>query len=82
VKKWYIASLFAVPIQDFKHLDDLYVADLSGRNERRLTHLNQALWAQLQLQDVERITCQSADGWDVDGFLVKPLGWEQGKKYR
>lgn len=68
-------------VNDFTHLDDLYVADLSGRGERRLTRLNQALWDKLQLQEVERITYKSADNWDVDGFLVKPIGWEAGKKY-
>lgn len=66
---------------DFKHLDDLYVADLSGQNEHKLTKLNEALWRQLELADVERITYKSADGWDVDGFLVKPIGWQEGKKY-
>jgi dipeptidyl aminopeptidase/acylaminoacyl peptidase len=66
---------------DFKHLDDLYVADLSGQNERRLTKMNEALWRQLELADVERIAYKSADGWDVDGFLVKPIGWQEGKKY-
>ncbi len=66
---------------DFKHLDDLYVSDLSGQNERRLTRLNEALWRQLELQDVERITYKGADGWDVDGFFVKPIGWQEGRKY-
>lgn len=66
---------------DFKHLDDLFVADFTGRSERKLTKLNEALWRQLELQDVERITYKSIDGWDVDGFFVKPLGWQEGKKY-
>ena len=66
---------------DFKHLDDLYVADLDGRNERKLTNLNANLWSQLQFADVERFTYKSADGWDVDGFFVKPINWEAGKKY-
>jgi dipeptidyl aminopeptidase/acylaminoacyl peptidase len=66
---------------DFKHLDDLYVSDLSAHNERRLTNLNQGLWKQLQLADVERFTYKSADDWDIDGFLVKPIGWQEGKKY-
>jgi len=66
---------------DFKHLDDLYVADLNGRNQRKLTSLNEALWRQIQLTDVERITYKSVDGWDVDGFFVKPLGWQEGRKY-
>jgi dipeptidyl aminopeptidase/acylaminoacyl peptidase len=66
---------------DFKHLDDLYVADLNGRNERKLTNLNEVLWKQLQPADVERFSYKSADDWDLDGFLVKPVGWQEGKKY-
>jgi dipeptidyl aminopeptidase/acylaminoacyl peptidase len=66
---------------DFKHLDDLYTADLDGSNERKLTNLNARLWPQLQLADVERFTYKGADGWDVDGFMVKPVGWQEGKKY-
>jgi dipeptidyl aminopeptidase/acylaminoacyl peptidase len=66
---------------DFKHLDDLYVADLDGRNESKLTNLNEDLWQQLRLADVERFTYKSADDWDIDGFFVKPLGWKPGKKY-
>ena len=66
---------------DFKHLDNLYAADLNGRSERKLTSLNEALWKQLQLADVERFSYKSADDWDVDGFLVKPVGWQKGRKY-
>ncbi|MFL6255889.1 MAG: prolyl oligopeptidase family serine peptidase [Pyrinomonadaceae bacterium] len=66
---------------DFKHLDDLYAADLDGSNERKLTDLNARLWSGLQLAGVERMTYKGAGGWDVDGFLVKPLGWQAGKKY-
>ncbi len=66
---------------DFKHLDVLYVADLQGKNEHKLTNLNEALWKQLQLADVERFSYKSADDWDVDGFFVKPINWKAGKKY-
>jgi dipeptidyl aminopeptidase/acylaminoacyl peptidase len=66
---------------DFEHLDDLYFTNLDGTGERQLTHQNTALWAQLELQPVERFTYKSADGWPVDGFFVKPLGWKAGKKY-
>ncbi len=75
------ANRMVYTVNDFTHLDDIHVADLAGRNERRLTNHNQALWSKLQLQGVERITYKSADDWDVDGFLVKPLGWVEGKKY-
>jgi dipeptidyl aminopeptidase/acylaminoacyl peptidase len=64
---------------DFEHLDDLYVR--AGGEERQITHLNSALWSQLSLAKVERIPYKAADGLDVDGFFVKPVGWEAGKKY-
>jgi len=66
---------------DFQHLDDLYVANLDGKGERQLTHLNTALWAQLDLQPVERLEYKSSDGWPVAGFFVKPMGWQPGIKY-
>jgi dipeptidyl aminopeptidase/acylaminoacyl peptidase len=65
---------------DFAHLDDLFVRDASG-SERQLTHLNASLWEQRTLADVQRIPYTAADGWPIDGFLVKPIGWEAGKKY-
>src|SRR3954451_10161658 len=71
----------AYAVNDPTHLDDLYVADLDGRNEQQLTHLNSALWKQVTLAPVERLPFKGADGWDVDGFLMKPIGWEAGKKY-
>ena len=73
--------LLAYASNDFKHLDDIYVASLDASGERKLTNLNAKLWPQLQLADVERMTYKGADGWDVDGFMVKPLGWQEGKKY-
>jgi dipeptidyl aminopeptidase/acylaminoacyl peptidase len=68
-------------VNDPTHLDDLYTADVSGQNERQLTHLNVALWKQLTLVPVERVPFKGADGWDVDGFLMKPVGWQAGRKY-
>lgn len=66
---------------DFQHLDDLYIAKLDGSSERQLTHLNAELWSQLDLQPVERLPYKSTDGWAIDGFFVKPVGWQPGKKY-
>ena len=68
-------------VNDFKHLDDLYASDLSGAKERKVTNLNELLWKQLEFAAVERFTYKSADDWDVDGFMVKPIGWQEGKKY-
>jgi dipeptidyl aminopeptidase/acylaminoacyl peptidase len=64
---------------DFEHLDDIYFRDRSG--ERALTHLNAALWSNLALAKVERMPYRAADGLEIDGFLVKPVGWQEGRKY-
>jgi dipeptidyl aminopeptidase/acylaminoacyl peptidase len=66
---------------DFTRPDDLFLADPDGRNERRVTSANDSLLATLTLMPVERLTYKGADGWDIEGFLVKPLGWDPGKRY-
>jgi dipeptidyl aminopeptidase/acylaminoacyl peptidase len=66
---------------DFQHLDDVHSARTDGTAERKLTDVNEALWKTLDLASVQRMTYKGADGWDVDGFLVKPLGWVSGRKY-
>ena len=64
---------------DFEHLDDVYIRD--DRAERAISHLNGDLWNKLAVAKVERMPYKAADGFDIDGFLVKPVGWEAGKKY-
>jgi len=68
-------------VNDFKTLDDVYVANADGSGERRLTRHNQALWKDLDLAGVERMPYKSTDGTPIDGFLVKPIGWRAGTKY-
>lgn len=74
-------GLMSYLANDFEHLDDLYVSSLDGGGERQLTHLNAKLWRDLDLAPVERVPYKSSDGLPIDGFLVKPIGWQAGKKY-
>ena len=74
-------SQFAYLVNDFKNLDDIYVSNSDGTASRRLTVHNAALWKELDLSAVERMTYKSTDGTPVDGFLIKPAGWQSGKKY-
>ncbi|MGD1090925.1 MAG: S9 family peptidase [Bryobacteraceae bacterium] len=66
---------------DFDHLDNVYVRSASSGVERQITHLNSDLWSQVALAKVERIPYKAEDGLAIDGFLVKPINWEAGKKY-
>jgi dipeptidyl aminopeptidase/acylaminoacyl peptidase len=51
---------------------ELFVADLDGRNERQLTHLNEELVAEWELPAVEHLRFSSSDGQSVEGWIMKP----------
>lgn len=74
-------SQFAYLVNNFKTLDDVYVSSVDGKGERRLTVHNSALFKGFDLAGVERFQYKSTDGTPVEGFIVKPLDWQAGKKY-
>jgi dipeptidyl aminopeptidase/acylaminoacyl peptidase len=51
---------------------DLYVVDVDGGNERRLTSLNDDLLAEWELPAVEHLLFSSEDGEQVEGWMMKP----------
>jgi dipeptidyl aminopeptidase/acylaminoacyl peptidase len=65
----------------FEKPDDVWVSSLDGKDARQLTHVNAKLWGDRELARVQRVNYKSSDGWPVEGFLVKPVGWQAGKKY-
>ena len=48
---------------------------------RRLTHVNDALFAELQLGATEDLTSKSKDGTEVHSIVVKPASYVAGQKY-
>jgi dipeptidyl aminopeptidase/acylaminoacyl peptidase len=60
---------------------ELYVADADGRNERRLTGFNDKLIGEVAFSDAERFTYPSVGGMEIEGWLMKPYGWQPGRKY-
>ena len=66
---------------DFEHLDDVYTRPAVNGAERQVTHLNTDLWNKLEMAKVERLPYKAADGFAIDGFLVKPVGFDPSKKY-
>ncbi|MCX6549608.1 MAG: S9 family peptidase [Acidobacteria bacterium] len=48
---------------------------------RRLTHVNDALFAELQLGTTDDFTSKSKDGTVVNSLLVKPASYAAGRKY-
>jgi dipeptidyl aminopeptidase/acylaminoacyl peptidase len=67
--------------QDFKHPTDIYLADASGQGVRQLTHFNAAHLTDIQFGDFEFFTFKGWHGDTVQGYVMKPVGYEPGKKY-
>jgi dipeptidyl aminopeptidase/acylaminoacyl peptidase len=74
-------KLVAYVSTDLTHPTELYVARTDGTGERRLTSFNDSLNARIAWADAERFTYQSVGGLEVEGWLMKPAGYEPGRKY-
>ena len=59
---------------------EIYVTDPSFATPRRLTTTNPQL-AEIAQGETEVLTWKSSDGVEVEGVLLKPVGFESGKKY-
>ncbi|MBV6521839.1 MAG: Dipeptidyl-peptidase 5 [Gemmatimonadaceae bacterium] len=58
---------------------DVYVSDATLANRRKLTTVNPQV-ATLSLGESEVVTWKSADGWQVEGVLLKPAGYQPGQR--
>ena len=58
---------------------DVYVSDLAMTNPRRLTTINPQV-ADFALGETEVVRWKS-DGVEVEGVLLKPVGYQAGKRY-
>ncbi len=66
---------------DVSHLAEYYTSDINGQNERKLTTFNDALQKEVAFSDAERFTYKSVDNLEIEGWLMKPYGYQPGKKY-
>lgn len=58
---------------------DVYVTDLQFSAPRRLTEINPQT-KDFALGETEVLTWKSADGWPIEGLLLKPVGYEPGRR--
>ena len=59
---------------------EVFVTDPSFTNLRRLTNTNPQL-AEIAQGQTEVITWKSSDGAEIEGVLLKPVGFEAGRRY-
>jgi dipeptidyl aminopeptidase/acylaminoacyl peptidase len=75
------ASRFALTISDPTHIGDVYVLDAATKQVKQLTRINDSLFSQLDLPKPEQLWYRSFDGRKIEGWILKPPGFEPGKKY-
>jgi dipeptidyl aminopeptidase/acylaminoacyl peptidase len=68
-------------VTDETHPTELYTSDVDGKNERKLTSFNDKLNAEVAWQASERFTYKSVDNLEIEAWLMKPYGYQTGKKY-
>jgi acylaminoacyl-peptidase len=72
---------FAYTLGPAEHPADLAIAG-PGQESRRLTRLNDDLFGQMELGEVEEVWYASShDGLDIQGWIVKPPGFDPSRKY-
>ena len=65
--------------QDFKHPSDLYTVAASG--PQQITHFNAERLADIKFGDAEWFRFPGWNNESVQGYVMKPVGYERGRKY-
>jgi dipeptidyl aminopeptidase/acylaminoacyl peptidase len=75
------ARRLVLTMGDPTHLADLYALDVQTKRLTQLTHVNDSLFAKLQLVTPEDFWYSSFDGRKIETWIMKPVGFTPGKKY-
>ncbi len=74
------ANRFALALGDALNPNDIFSADARGKL-KPLTRVNADALRDVALSKPERFVVPREDGWAVEGWLMKPVGWKAGRKY-
>ncbi|HLL16009.1 MAG TPA: S9 family peptidase [Pyrinomonadaceae bacterium] len=72
--------MLAFAFNDARTPSDIWVASNTGGGAKRLTNFNSHI-KEFALVATEVVRWKAPDGLEIEGLLVKPLGYEQGKRY-
>ncbi len=61
--------------------EEVFVASGNGRDEQRATSFNDPWLSEVTLMPAERLTWTVGDGTEIEGWVVKPVGYQAGRKY-
>ena len=64
-----------------KGLQELYTLDLASGAEKQISDFNGEWLKNHTVSYPEHFVFKNRDGVELDGFIIKPAGYEEGKKY-
>lgn len=65
--------------EDFTHPEQLFMQDSEGHTQ--LSNVNEELLAEFDMLPAETFTYRGPDDWEIQGWLVRPAGYEEGRRY-
>ena len=72
----------ALLVGDPTHPQEIFVCSTMEKGElRQISHANEAFLAELTLSTPELISYTGADGWPIEGWIMKPQDFDPSKKY-
>ena len=74
-------SKFALLVSTPTRIGDLFWLDRPGAPPKQLTHMNDELFAKLNLTEPEEVWYTSFDGKKIQTWVQKPPDFDPGKKY-
>ena len=64
---------------DSTHPSEVFAARIDGGDEKKLSRFNDALMSELNLSPAERILYPSKDGTQIEGWVLRPRGYDPSK---
>ena len=64
---------------DSTHPSEVFSARIDGADEKKLSGFNDSLIGELNLSPAERILYPSKDGTQIEGWVLRPLGYDPSK---
>jgi dipeptidyl aminopeptidase/acylaminoacyl peptidase len=66
---------------DFEHAPEVWTKEGDGTTQRQLTNFNARLATGSNLSRTEEFWFQASDGKSIQGWMIKPHGFVEGRKY-
>ncbi|MBI1760159.1 MAG: S9 family peptidase [Acidobacteria bacterium] len=70
----------AYTLNDSRTPDNIWVSTLGQNDAKRLTQVNPQI-SDFAIAETEVIKWKGTDNFDIEGLLLKPLGYQAGRKY-